>query len=114
MSADESAARRGGDVALNLASALVKIARLARPGLRPTMPAGVFLLGGGNLDARVRKLIGYTERPPHTAEATRLSWRLAWGGLVGAAVAAAAIPFHVPEIHVAAHQFIELAVAVLQ
>ena len=116
LSADEYAARRGVDVALNLASALVKIARLAKPGLRPTLPAGVSLLGGGadNLEARVRKLIGYTERPPHAAAAMRIRWRLAWAGLFGAAVAAAAVPFHVPAIHFAAHQLIEVAVAVLQ
>jgi Zn-dependent protease with chaperone function len=43
--ADESAARRGRGVALDLASALVKIARKVPSGARPTMPAGVFLIG---------------------------------------------------------------------
>lgn len=43
--ADESAARAGNNLALDLASALVKIARIVPAGARPTMPAGVFLLG---------------------------------------------------------------------
>ncbi|MEP6718913.1 MAG: M56 family metallopeptidase [bacterium] len=43
--ADENAARQGNTVALDLASALVKIARIIPLGARPTMPAGVFLLG---------------------------------------------------------------------
>ncbi|MGB7922296.1 MAG: M48 family metalloprotease, partial [Pyrinomonadaceae bacterium] len=43
--ADERAARAGAPVALDLASALVKIARIAPAGARPTMPAGAFLVG---------------------------------------------------------------------
>src|SRR6478672_8794472 len=41
--ADENAARQGNGAALDLASALVKIAKNIPPGMRPTMPAGVFL-----------------------------------------------------------------------
>src|SRR6266850_5802496 len=43
--ADEYAAREGRETALNLASALVKIARMIPGGARPAMPAGVFLIG---------------------------------------------------------------------
>ncbi len=39
--ADEHAAERGGDVALDLASALVKVARMIPAGARPAMPSGV-------------------------------------------------------------------------
>lgn len=59
--ADEHAAR-GGDAgaALDLAAALVKIARLVPPGARPAMPAGAFLIGaaggGDSLAWRVRRL----------------------------------------------------------
>jgi Zn-dependent protease with chaperone function len=42
--ADELAARAGAPVALSLASALIKIARLAPAGLKPAMPAGAFLI----------------------------------------------------------------------
>jgi Zn-dependent protease with chaperone function len=58
--ADENAARQGNGVALDLASALVKIARIIPVGARPTMPAGAFLLGDEEttgIKARVRKLI---------------------------------------------------------
>lgn len=58
--ADENAARQGKGVALDLASALVKIARRIPQGARPTMPAGVFLLGDDEtkgIKSRVRRLI---------------------------------------------------------
>jgi Zn-dependent protease with chaperone function len=58
--ADENAARQGNNVALDLASALVKIARNIPEGARPTMPAGVFLLGEEEvrgIKSRVSKLI---------------------------------------------------------
>jgi len=43
--ADEHAADRGSAVALNLASALIEIARMVPAGARPSMPAGAFILG---------------------------------------------------------------------
>ncbi|MDQ1707830.1 MAG: hypothetical protein QOJ88_1041 [Pyrinomonadaceae bacterium] len=58
--ADENAARQGNSVALDLASALVKIARNIPQGTRPTMPAGVFLLGDEEtkgIKSRVRRLL---------------------------------------------------------
>jgi Zn-dependent protease with chaperone function len=58
--ADENAARQGNAVALDLASALVKIARKIPHGARPTMPAGVFLLGDEEtkgIKSRVRRLL---------------------------------------------------------
>lgn len=59
--ADEHAASAGdADTALDLASALVKIARLVPPGARPALPAGAFLLGAlddGSLAWRVRRLM---------------------------------------------------------
>jgi Zn-dependent protease with chaperone function len=58
--ADEHAARGGdADIALDLAAALVKIARLVPQGARPAMPAGAFLIGawdGDSLAWRVRRL----------------------------------------------------------
>jgi Zn-dependent protease with chaperone function len=58
--ADENAARQGNGVALDLASALVKIARIVPLGARPTMPSGVFLFGDDEtkgIKSRVRRLI---------------------------------------------------------
>ena len=45
VAADEHAADRGSAVALNLASALIEIARMVPAGVRPSMPAGAFILG---------------------------------------------------------------------
>jgi Zn-dependent protease with chaperone function len=56
--ADEYAARGGASVALDLASALVKIARIAPPTAKPTMPASAFLVGEDacGVNWRVRRL----------------------------------------------------------
>lgn len=56
--ADEYAARAGRSVALDLASALVKIARIVAPGAKPTMPASAFLIGEDveSVAGRVRRL----------------------------------------------------------
>jgi Zn-dependent protease with chaperone function len=56
--ADEYAARAGTDVALDLASALVKIARSVPPDAKPTMPALSFLVGEDTSGVvwRVRRL----------------------------------------------------------
>ena len=43
--ADEYAAQQNADTALNLASALIEIARMVPAGARPSMPAGAFILG---------------------------------------------------------------------
>ena len=57
--ADEHAAELGRRVALDLASALVKIARMIPSGAKPAMPAGVFLVGDepGGIRARVSRLL---------------------------------------------------------
>jgi Zn-dependent protease with chaperone function len=56
--ADEYAARAGGAGALDLAAALIKIARLMPEGVTNVVPAGAFLLEGsdGGLAGRVRRL----------------------------------------------------------
>jgi Zn-dependent protease with chaperone function len=59
-SADEYAARKGGrQTALNLASALVKIARLMPEGSKPALPASAFLIDGQSCDItwRVTRLL---------------------------------------------------------
>ena len=57
--ADEFAARAWRAAALDLASALVKIARMIPAGSRPTMPAGAFLVGDevSGIRTRVRRLV---------------------------------------------------------
>ena len=62
--ADEYAAQTGGkSAALNLASALVKIARIAPPNAKPAMPAGAFLIEAQTADVtgRVRNLLMLAE-----------------------------------------------------
>jgi hypothetical protein len=58
--ADEHAARGGAGVALDLASSLVKIARMIPVGARPAMPAGAFIVGKDEMPGirtRVRRLM---------------------------------------------------------
>jgi Zn-dependent protease with chaperone function len=57
--ADETAATRGSAVALNLASALIEIARMVPAGGRPTMPVASFLLGNeiDGVKGRVKRLL---------------------------------------------------------
>ncbi len=58
--ADEHAARGGALVALDLASALVKISRLIPRGVRPAMPAAALLVGyedEGSVTERVARLL---------------------------------------------------------
>lgn len=67
--ADEHAADQGAAVALNLASALIEIARMVPAGARPSMPAGAFILGDetNGVMGRVNRLLtlaGAGQRPP--------------------------------------------------
>lgn len=57
--ADEHAARLSPDVALNLASALVRIARMVPAGARTELPLAAFLVGDETrgIKARVRRLL---------------------------------------------------------
>ena len=59
VAADEFAAAAGPAAALDLASAIVKISRLIPRGVKPTLPAGVHLLGDGDdgTSRRVRNLL---------------------------------------------------------
>jgi Zn-dependent protease with chaperone function len=61
--ADEHAARAGAEVALDLASALIKIARLIPEGVKPTMPVGAFLIDDEDDEVvwRVRRLTRLAE-----------------------------------------------------
>jgi Zn-dependent protease with chaperone function len=59
LAADEFAASEGTAVALNLASAIIKISRLIPAGARPLLPAGAHLLGAeeDDLSRRVLNLL---------------------------------------------------------
>lgn len=77
--ADEYAAQTGGaTAALNLASALLKIARIVPPGTRPAMPTGAFLIEAQTAAVawRVRHLLRLSENKIIPAEfrSTRLNY----------------------------------------
>ena len=113
--ADENAARQGNGVALDLASALVKIARIIPLGGRPTMPAGVFLLGDDEtkgIKSRVRRLIALATVERQGSRYDVLTSLFVWGTatilLVGF-VSAATNPYLLTGVH----HLIEHAVFVL-
>jgi Zn-dependent protease with chaperone function len=117
--ADEHAARAGGAaVALDLASALVKIARLVPAGATPRMPAGAFLVGnrdGDGLAWRVRRLarLATSESPlPHTSNAV-LNYALA-GALVAALLISATASFSQPHFLAPLHGALERVVIALE
>jgi Zn-dependent protease with chaperone function len=74
--ADEFAARRGGPAAaVDLASALIKIARIAPAGLKPSMPSGSFLMAEEHesISLRVRDLLTLSETGAGAAPAANVS-----------------------------------------
>ncbi len=104
--ADENAAQQGKAVALDLASALVKIARIIPLGARPTMPAGVFLLGDEEtkgIKSRVRRLLALATAERRIASRHDFLARLfVWspaGILLIGFVIAAANPYVLSRVH---------------
>jgi len=118
--ADEYAANLGPSVALNLASALIKIARMIPAGARPTMPLGAFLLGDeeGGIRWRVRRLIdlatGASEASSiqEGSSLDRLTFWTSWTAVCGLLVAWA---FTLASTHALAqmHDALEQAVRLL-
>lgn len=114
--ADEYAARNGGEVALDLAAALVKIARLVPPGARPIMPASALLIGEdvGGIAHRVKSLARLaaarrSQGAPASAAIPASLW-LSFGALVTAALLIATNSNSLITIH----RLIEVAVSTLQ
>jgi beta-lactamase regulating signal transducer with metallopeptidase domain len=99
--ADDHAGVLGEDGRLNLAEALIRVARLVPPGSTAVIVPASALYRGENLDQRVRRLLG----PPAVA-AVPLS--AGWRALVTTAVvASAALALH------AIHELLEAAVTFL-
>jgi Zn-dependent protease with chaperone function len=119
--ADEHAARAGGaKCALDLASALVKIARLVPAGrdVSPAMPAGAFLIGadtGGGIARRVRRLAQLaTHEPPRpVASNTALNFSLA-GALGLALLISVTLAYSQPHLLAPLHGALEHVVDVLE
>jgi Zn-dependent protease with chaperone function len=114
--ADEHAAQQSPDVALNLASALVKIAKMVPIGARAAVPLAAFLVGAEEtrgVKARVRRLLeiasnGYLRRVP-SPTITQIAPAASICGLLILALTVATNPI----ILVAIHNVIERAVKLL-
>lgn len=115
--ADENAARQGKNVALDLASALVKIARSIPEGMRPTMPAGVFLLGDEEvtgIKSRVRKLIALAAADRRQSTSHDLFTKLFVWGPAGFLLTTIALTASSPALLSKVHTIIEHAVFTLR
>lgn len=99
--ADEAASRR-----LDLASALVRVSRMASGSPAFVMPASA-LYGGGTIDERVRHLLG-----SHADSAAPL-WAIALGAATCIAVMAVAIAAGTGAASGAAHSLLEITVSTL-
>jgi beta-lactamase regulating signal transducer with metallopeptidase domain len=113
--ADEHAARQSATTALNLASALVRIAKMIPPGAHAKMPVAVFLVGDEQrgVKARVRRLLDlastdYRQQAGHSNVVKALPG-LAICSLIVIGVAASSHS----ELLVSVHRLIEHVVHVL-
>ncbi len=116
LAADERAAERGPDAALDLASALVKIARLAPRGMTPTMPAGASLIVEdlGGISQRVLRLaeLGSNTSVPRHAGKTLLN--LATGACASGLACAALLTASSPALMTGIHATLEYVVSAFQ
>ncbi len=114
--ADEYAAGRGRRVALDLASALVKIARLIPAGMKPAMPAGAFIIGPqeevSGVKARVRRLMRLADQQ-RTGQGCALISRMPLWIPVVLTILAAAVAANEPHILASVHLLIEESVHLL-
>ena len=114
--ADEHAAQASSAVALNLASALVRIARLIPSEDHPVMPSSAYLVGGEEtrgVKARVRRLVELSSTDPSLLVSSAPLFRLApWLLLVSIVVMGITIERR-PEVLASVHALVERVVALL-
>ena len=114
--ADEYAAQESPAAAINLASALVKVARMIPKGARATVPVAAFLVGNEEdrgIKARVRRLLELAsdERARHQ---TFIRYRLLLPATLVTITVAAAVTHHThSEVLASLHSVIEHAVQLL-
>lgn len=114
--ADEHAARSGRRVALDLASALVKISRLIPEGTGPAMPAGSFLVSREEtlgVKARVRRLIQIASGEDHAPAQGPLIANIELWTSLSALVIVVAITRSNPQVLATVHGLMERVVALL-
>ena len=114
--ADEYAAGRGRGVALDLASALVKIARLIPAGMKPAMPAGAFLVSteeeASGVKARVRRLMQLADQQRNQPGRALISRMPLWIPIV-LTILVAALAANEPHVLASVHLLIEESVHLL-
>ena len=112
--ADEHAAQESSAVALNLASALVRIARMIPSEDRQVMPSSAFLVGGEEtrgVKARVRRLVELASFDPSMLRTSAPVFRfLPWLFLMVVVVVGVTIESR-PQVLAGVHSFIEHVVA---
>ena len=115
--ADEYAARKGGNkTALNLASALIKIARIVPAGTSPAMPAGAFLIAASTCDIseRVRNLLQLTQAGKFGSNSFQLKSKInAWIWVSGLASIVFFLAAH-RAVLFAIHEGLEIVVRLLK
>jgi hypothetical protein len=112
--ADEHAAQESSSVALNLASALVRIARMIPAEERQVMPSSAFLVGGEEtrgVKARVRRLVELASFDPSMLRTSAPIFRfMPWIFLTVVVVVGVTIESR-PQVLARVHHFIEHVVA---
>ena len=114
--ADEHAAQQSAAVALNLASALVKIAKMVPVGARATVPLAAFLVGveeTRGVKARVRRLLEIASHGCRLRLRNSLIRRILPASTLCGLVLLAAVVGNSPRVLVSVHMVIERAVKVL-
>jgi Zn-dependent protease with chaperone function len=114
--ADEHAAQKSSAVALNLASALVRIAKLIPPQERVVMPASAYLVGGEEtrgVKARVRRLVELSGSDPSLLASSAPMFRFVpWVLLLGIVSLGLALETRSPVL-ASVHELIEHVVVIL-
>ncbi|HSB26894.1 MAG TPA: M56 family metallopeptidase [Pyrinomonadaceae bacterium] len=114
--ADEHAAQLSSSVALNLASALVRIARLIPADEQPVMPSSAFLVGGEEtrgVKGRVRRLVELASTDPGLLVTSAPLFRLTPWFILIAIVALGLTIESRPSVLATVHSLIEHIVVVL-
>jgi Zn-dependent protease with chaperone function len=114
--ADEHAAEKSPETALNLAAALVKIAKMVPPGARAAVPVAAFLVGveeTRGVKARVRRLLEIASRGSlRQVPSSPLARIIPVATLCGVLLLALTIA-NSPGVLITVHGFIERAVRIL-
>src|ERR1043166_8054196 len=113
--ADEFAARQSPATALNLASALVTIAKMVPAGSRADVPLGAYLVGAEEtqgVKSRIRRLVEMASNNSLTRNSSSLSHLLPFGSLIAFAVMAAIFASNA-KILLGVHAILEFAVGLL-